>query len=149
MARELENLLAQWSQRRGLAPATLGEDGKHYYVFDGNYEVGLSQAGPRIYFETSLGSLPGRKDQAEALLERLMKLQLARSRRSAEVLALTPEGDGLTLFHAIPVDRLDLRHFDMALGAFVNTVAFWSRKLSDNGFPARSGAALPLQIMYP
>lgn len=149
MARQLDTLLAQWLARRGLAPVAPGEEGKHYYVFDGDYEVALSQVGPRIYFETQLQPMPAQREKAEALLTWLMKLQLARARRAAEVLSLTPEGDGLILFRVISAARVDIRQFETALGSFVNTAAFWLSKLEESGPPFSSATAPPMQIMYP
>ncbi len=149
MAGELDNLLAQWAKRRDLAPPHRNADGKHFLVFDGEFEVALSQQGPTILLETTLATLPSRRDEAEEVLKRLLRLQLAKARSEREVLSLAPDRDQLVLFRTLRAERLTLFEFDAALGGFVNALAFWTEKLGTGDRPAlRSGPAAE-QILYP
>ena len=145
----LDNLLDHWAGVRSTGPPRRDQDGRHYYVFDGEFEVALSQLGDAIYLETDLTDLPKRRDEAEAVLERLLKMQLARS--GEEILAVKPDRDQLMLFGILRADRIDLRGFETALGRFVNAAAFWMKQLEPGAQPAVSVGAGPAaeQIFFP
>jgi len=149
VAGELENFLELWASRRQLAPPRRDDEGKHFLVFDGEYEVALSQAGPSIILETQLAELPGRRDEAEEALKRLLRLQLAKARSEREVLSLAPDRDQLVLFRILRSERLNLLGFDAALGEFVNATAFWLERLAPSDkSPVRAGPVTE-RILYP
>ena len=123
MAGELQMLLTEWSARRNLNP-TSGEDaGKHYLVFDGQYEVALSQLGNRIFLESDICPVPKDRAQAEALLQRLIALHFTRVQNSPDVLSLSTDLRTLTVFRVLSADRVGPREFDQSLGDFVNALA--------------------------
>lgn len=147
MASELENLLAQWAARRKLDATESDLEGKRYLVFDGRHEVALSQTGETIVFEADLSDLPARRDQAEDLLEQLLKHQLAHAQTGAEVLSLTETGQTLTMFRTARAIRIELNDFDEMLGAFVNALAAMSHQIaSQEGQPME--AALPVSQVF-
>lgn len=149
MAGELNNILEQWTERRQLARPRRDADGKHFFVFDGQFEVALSQSAGSIFVETELTELPKCGDEAEDELVRILKLQLAKARSGREVLSLATDRDRWVLFRILPADGLTLRDFDTAVGDFVNAAAFWMVKLTPGDQTAVSPGPLPAQILRP
>ena len=149
VAGELEGLLEEWSARREIEVAERDAEGRHYLVFDGSFEVAMSQAGNTIYLEADVAEIPARAEAAEELLERLMKLQLVHARKGDETLSVAGAGGTLTLFRVLPADRLDLRRFEGALGDFVNALAFMVQSAA--GGVRRAAPVLPQaeQIFIP
>jgi Tir chaperone protein (CesT) family len=134
MAQHLHTLLEEWSTSRDLDGTEAGVDvdaeGKSYLTFDGDHEVALSQLGDAIYLESDLAPIPGRREAAEALIERLLKLQLASARTGHEVLSLAADGETLTLFRVLSAGETSLASFQRDLGDFVSSVAFFASKLA-------------------
>ena len=130
MAGELERLLSEWSARRQIGSTDRDESGRHFLVFDGRFEVALSQLGDAIYLESDIAPLPVRRDQAEELLERLLKLQLARARFGKDILSITEDGATIMLFRPLRVNRMTLKSFEEDLGAFVNSLAFMASDIN-------------------
>lgn len=147
MARALKDLVEAWGETRGLTPRGDADD-RHFFVFDGDYELGLCQFGPRMTVEAELCPLPVRRDEAEALLDRLLPLQLAKSRDGAEAIALNAEGDTLMLVRSVPISSLSQRDFEAVLARFVNALAFWSTKVA-SGHAGALPTPAPTQIVYP
>ncbi len=149
MAGELENFLTEWSERRDISASERDEEGKVHLIFDGRHEVSLSQLGSAIYIESDLTALPSRREEAEDVLERLMKLQLAQARKGEDVLSITEDNQSLTMFRTLRANRIDLNEFEAALGAFVNSIAFMSSQLETGQVQARYQAPMSAQILYP
>ena len=149
MAGELETLLSEWSARREISASQRDSDGKHYLVFDGAHEVALSQLGNSIFLESDLTPLPGRRDEAEKLLERLMKFQLAQARSGDDVLSVTEAGDTVTMFRVMRADRLDLNTFENGLGGFVNAIAFMASHVAPSERPALRPQPMAEQVFIP
>ena len=149
MAGELETLLEEWAERRQVEAPQSRSDGKHFFVFDGEFEVAASQLGPSIFLETDLVALPGHREAAESLLDRLLKLQLARARTAHEVVSLAPGSDTLMLFRVLRADRIEFRAFQKAMSDFVNAAAFWTAKLAFTTQARIVPGPVSAQIFYP
>ena len=124
MAGELETLLKAWSERRKISVSDRDEDGKYFLVFDGSYEVGMSQLGASIYLESDIAQVPQKRELAEDLVERLMTHQLAQAKSGPDVLSLSNDGKHLTMFRVLRAGRLELNDFESHLGGFVNALAY-------------------------
>lgn len=138
MGSELKKLLDEWATHSGLAGAVARADGSYFLLFDGKYEVRLSQALRIIRFETDLGELPKDRAAASAALDELMSLQLAGSQEAVEVLAIDDETGRLTLFNCLQAHRVNAQLFASALSKFVNGQEFWMRQLKALRAPALS-----------
>ena len=149
MAGELETLLSQWSARRDIAASERDAEGKHYLVFDGQHEVALSQLGNSIFLESDLAPLPGRRAEAEDLLERLLKFQLAQAQSGEDVLSVTEAGDTLTLFRVMRADRVDLNAFEKGLGGFVNALAQMASQIAPSEHRPLQSMPMAEQIFVP
>ena len=148
MARALNDLVGTWGETRGLSPRA-DDDGRHFFVFDGDYEIALSQIGPRLNIEAELCAVPRQRQQAEALLEDLLSLQLAKAGDSVETLAIDPDSDKLVLYREVPIADLTDRAFADVLAEFVNALAVWSKKTESGQADAASAPPAQIQIMYP
>lgn len=149
MAGELENFLSEWSSRREIEVAERDGDGKVFLVFDGEHEIAMSQLGGSIYMEANLTAVPSRRDEAEAVIENLMKLQLVQARKDDNVLSVTAEDDTLTMFRVLRADRINLNGFERALGGFVNSVAFMTSQLEPEANPVHQRAPMNTQVFFP
>ncbi|MEM8991073.1 MAG: CesT family type III secretion system chaperone [Pseudomonadota bacterium] len=148
MAGELASFLQTWCALRDVPVPAREADGRCFLVFDGLYEIALSQLGRSIQLEADLAPLPQRRDLAEALLERLLKLQLARAPESAAALTLSGE-QRLVAVEQIASDRLENRVFEERLGGFVNTVAMFMTLLSEEATPRPPAPMQAAQFFYP
>lgn len=148
LATQLDTLVASWAaQRQGLAPTA--EAGVYHFVFDGATEVSASQDGPHIVLEAVIGELPKKRGACEALLEKLLTLQLGYCAAGAETVSLSLDGDSAILF--IEIDPPDTPSgFDALLGSFVNGVEFWTNAMrAEASLREPAGALRPAQIMFP
>lgn len=148
MAGELGSLLSQWCATRQMAEPGRESDGRAFMVFDGLYEVALSQVGPTILLEAELGPVPERRDAAEALLETLLRMQLARAAEGEQTLSLSEAGV-LELSEQMEAGRLDRLRFEARLGAFVNATAAMSALMASE--PAARAPMPPMatQVLFP
>ncbi|MEM9762199.1 MAG: CesT family type III secretion system chaperone [Pseudomonadota bacterium] len=128
MTVELDKLLTAWAERCGVALNPADGDGWRHFVFDGRYEVAVNQIGDRLVLQSDVVDLPARPDEAEALIARLLKLALARARRSSESLSCDTERGTLTLQRVIDARAAELVSFETAMGEFVNALSFWSSR---------------------
>lgn len=149
MAGELENLLKAWSSSRKIGVRESDEDGKYFLVFDGAYEVGMSQLGATIYLEADLAEVPVKRELAEDLVERLMEHQMARANSGPDVLSLSSDGKMLTMFRVLRAGRLELIDFEKELGGFVNALAYMSAQIEAPMRRAPEPAHINAQIFMP
>ncbi len=149
MGQELETLLKKWAERRRLDLGPTDEDGRRYFVFDGEYEVAVFQAEARTVLEADIGALPARHGEAETLIARLMELQLARAHRSAETLAVDRTADRLVLMRTLETRGLEAAAFDEIVGAFVNAAAFWTAQRAEQQTARGPTMAPPRQFVFP
>ena len=143
MESELKILLKGWLRGRGIADVESNDRGDYTLLFDGEYEVQLSQLTRTITLEADLGSLSSDRAAASSVLDEIMRLQLADSKNAMEVLALDSEDNHLVLFRNLQAERLNAERFADALSEFVNGLEFWMRELKTLRAPAPS----PMQTM--
>lgn len=149
MAIELDTLLSRWTDRRGVELDEIDDEGRHHFVFDGEHEVACFQAGERIFLQSGLRALPTQRDNAAALVDSFLKLQLARAHRSPEIMTIDKDNGQLVLFRQLDANAIETADFDDAISSFVNAVAFWSKQ-NVSGPVARSPFAAPAsQFVYP
>ncbi|MEM9044522.1 MAG: CesT family type III secretion system chaperone [Pseudomonadota bacterium] len=149
MAGELETLLKAWSNSRKIGINAQDEEGKYFLVFDGRYEVGMSQLGQSIYLESDLAEIPVKRELAQDLVERLMEHQLAQSKSGPDVLSLSNDGKNLTMFRVLKAGRLELNDFEKALGGFVNALAYMSSLIEAPMRKAPEPSHINAQIFMP
>jgi hypothetical protein len=154
MTNELTALMEALAARRGW-PAPQPAAGRYDLVIDLELELSLFQVDGDLYVEGQVMTLPRSGPEREALLRKLLGLQVARSRDHAEVLTLSeqpagsneppggPPGQtvqpreiaGLVIYRRLPVAGLSLAAFEEALGAFANALSFWIRAAAQTPAP--------------
>ncbi|MEM9618000.1 MAG: CesT family type III secretion system chaperone [Pseudomonadota bacterium] len=138
MHSELKELLEKWAALSGLVDFAANADGSYSLLFDGEYEVRLSQTLRVIRLEADLGELAKDRTAASAVLDELMLLQLAGGQSAAETLSIDDETGRLILFNCFQANRLTAQLFASALSQFVNAQEFWTRQLHELRAPALS-----------
>ncbi|MEM8622182.1 MAG: hypothetical protein AAGG47_01535 [Pseudomonadota bacterium] len=144
---QLDRLLVDWARARdGFAPER--RDGHYVFVFDGEYEVELSQDGSRMLMRSELEMLPADIRLANMLIERVLSIHLGRSMAGEEIVTVEPEGKRLILFRELPVPE-SVTRFSEAIGAFVNAAAFWTRRLRAEIATETAPRGPQMRMMYP
>lgn len=138
MEHELKDLLEEWAKLSKLAHLAGNADGSYCLLFDGEYEVRLSQYLRIIRIEADLGELPEDRTACGAMLDELMSLQLAESQDAAEILAVDDETSHLVLFANLQANRSSAQIFASVLSQFVNGQEFWTRQVKALSTPALS-----------
>jgi hypothetical protein len=148
MAGELDRLVNQFAQQRRLnSPRHDGQD-RYFMLVDDDIEIALFQSGESIYLEGQLEAIPADRQQAEDLLERTLRLHLARLQEHQEVICIDSQENSLVLFRLLPARLLRLADLEKALEAFVNALEFWTGEISQP--PARTLAPPPqMRMLFP
>ena len=144
---ELDILLEEWARRHRVAGLACDEFGNYSLLFDGQYEVRLTQPDRLIVIETELDKVPSDRATAGAVLDELMSLQLADCRDAAEVLALNNDTEHLILFRQLQADRTNAECLAEALSSFVNAQEFFSRRLKTLLAPALT-PFMPMAVVH-
>jgi hypothetical protein len=145
MAKEIERLIVELAQRRGFAAPRPDEVGCYFLLLDGSLEVRLFQTGDTLLLEAQVGPIPSDDENAEEVLVRVLRRQLARSGNKAESLSLDPESGDLILYRALPARLTALADLQKAIGDFANALEYWSKQLA--GTPPAPGYAPPRATM--
>jgi len=147
MAKELDALMSEFTSRQRLNQPERDDQGRYFFVFDGDLEISLFQSGDRIFVEGYIGELPQERDSAEALLERMLHRHLARLRDKHEVLSINPEDGQLVLFRQLSARILDIRDLEKVLGEFINGLEFCSNEFLQ--VPKQTTAPPPMHMLFP
>jgi hypothetical protein len=151
MAGELASLMVDWSARRGWSRPRPAQ-GRYALTIDLGLEVDLFQVDKDLYFEGRVAEVPEDSIERAALLNRLLKLQLARSAVDDAVLCMDRDADArhdgagevLLLFERHGLQGLGEARFEELLGAFVARLDLWTRAAAD-GASAPARAPMPLE----
>jgi hypothetical protein len=125
---QVDKLMSDLWRRHGWTAPRADADGRYSLVVDAGMEISIFQVGRELFFESPVGRVPDDREARETLMSRMLRSQLARVGRRSDVLCLEPDGPGLVLYRRMPVSEVDLRVLEEALGAFANSVDFWSRE---------------------
>lgn len=153
MPTETENLLAEFTVRRGLTGFQPDSMGRYTLLID-DWSVRVFQAGRMLYLEATLGELPPEQPVDSDPLARMLSVSLSGLADHEEVLTLTDrDGEGaataesLSLYRRLPLAPLDPAGFEQALESFVNRLEHWSTILTRT--PRTPEPLMPMHILFP
>lgn len=147
MAGELDALIDRFMARRGLARSKPDQEGRYFFVFDGELELNLLQTGDQIIVQGEIKALPEDEHLAAGLLANSLQKNLRRLRDKEEVLSIDPQDGTLMMFRRLSARRLDITDLERALGEFANAMEFWNRTMSDS--PQVNAPPPPMHMLFP
>jgi hypothetical protein len=143
---ELEQLMQSLAERLNLdPPEPYGKD-EYRYTFDEDLTVRCLTGGKEtVILCGAVAAVPGDEREADELLKRMLKLNLARMKTQKEVLSLDRESGEVILYLKVPTKDLSAEDFEEVMEAFVNTLEYWSRNVKEG---AGEGSS-PFSLVFP
>jgi hypothetical protein len=139
---EIGEVIAAFCRRLRVDPPERDGEGRYGFVFDGELTVHCRALGRSEILLTGVpGRVPGQAREAEALLRRLLKINLARMRNQSGVLSLEDGGD-IVLHRAVSAGALTPGDFEGIMERFVNELAFWTETVKGAAGPATPSPAV-------
>lgn len=139
---EIGEVIAAFCRRLRVDPPERDGEGRYGFVFDGELTVRCETLGRDGILLTGVaGRLPGRAGEAEALLRRLLTVNLAGMRDRRGVLCLEDGGD-IVLYRTVSAGAAAPVDFEGVLERFVNELAFWTDTVRETAGPAAPSPAV-------
>lgn len=124
-----------------------GESGGYVLEFeDGPRVECLEQPGRGLLLTARVRELPEDPARREALLRRVLSLNLGRLKTRREVLSLDAQSETLRLHRLLP-DNVHLDGFHDALETLLNGLDFWRRN-SEDADSGSSTPPLPFSVLF-
>lgn len=141
---EFEEMIAVFCGRLRIGLPAPDEKGRYTFVIDDAFTVHFLPGGrSEIILTGAPGRVPGQDGEAEALLRRLLKINLARMRVQSGVLSMEESGE-IVLHRAVSMAAVTPGDFEGILESFVNEMAFWRHAMRESAGPAMPSPAILL-----
>ncbi len=115
------DLVTQLVQRLGWEMPPQDADGRSILSFDGDLNVALyAETRHRLLAEGVLFDLPEDPQQADALVAKILQINLAGMRRRRQVLALDEAQGRVILYRRFDSQTISLEKFETALADFID-----------------------------
>jgi len=139
---EIGEVIAAFCRRLRVDPPERDGEGRYGFVFDGELTVRCEALGSGGILLTGVpGRVPGRAGDAEALLRRLLTVNLAGMRERRGVLCLEDGGD-IVLYRTVSAGAVTPGDFEGIMERFVNELAFWTDMVKETAGPAAPSPAV-------